>query len=391
MLSEARKAFTSCAAIAVSVLVAVAGRADTPLVPLPPQPTDTPWPAEQWPTGPIPAGVDVERLERSLAVVGARDSLLGETRAVVIVLHGRVVVERYMTGFGPDTPLISWSMAKSMTQALVGVAVRRGLVNIDRPMGNPHWAASDPRAAIPWRTWINMTDGQEYHELGVVDQTKNDAARMLFGVGRRDVAAFAASLPIVHAPGTYWNYNSAGINLVADALGRVFAPDGAPTERRSRVAAVLKDELFGPLGMRSAQAEFDATGTFVGSAFAYATARDYARFGLLYLRDGVWNGRRILPEGWVDFARTKTPANNCDIYGAGFWVTPSSGSGKPFRALTPNGPRDLFAAQGHEGQVIVMVPSKDWMLVRLGLFDDRVGFRALGDWIQTLVALFPDT
>jgi CubicO group peptidase (beta-lactamase class C family) len=156
------------------------------------------------------------------------------------------------------------------------------------------------------------------------------------------------------------------------------------------MSAVIRDELFGPLGMSSAQAEFDAAGTFVGSALAYATAPDYARFGLLYLRDGVWNGRRILPEGWVDFARTKTPADDCDVYGAGFWLTPASGSGKPMRALTPKGPRDLFAAQGHEGQIIVMVPSKDLVLVRLGHFDDRTGFRPLGDWAQDLVALFPD-
>jgi CubicO group peptidase (beta-lactamase class C family) len=281
-------------------------------------------------------------------------------------------------------------MAKSVTHALAGIAVRRGLLTIDRPMGNPRWSAADPRAAIPWRFWLNMIDGQDYHEIGVVDQTKNDAARMLFGIGRRDVAGFAASVPLVHPPGTYWNYNSAGINLIADALGRVFAPGAGPAERRARVAAVLREELFEPLGMSSAQPEFDAEGTLIGSALVYATARDWARFGLLYLRDGVWRGRRILPEGWVDFARSKTPAQNCDIYGAGFWVTPDVGSGKPGRALTPNGPRDLFAAQGHEGQLIVVVPSKDLILVRLGHLDDRIGWRPLGDWVERVVALFPD-
>src|SRR5262249_61427942 len=149
---------------------------------------------------------------------------LGETRAVVVIHHGRLVFERYMPGFGPDTPLISWSMAKSVTQALVGVAVRRGLVEIDRPMGNPRWAAGDPRAAIPWRYWLNMVDGQDYHEIGVVDQTKNDAARMLFGVGRRDIAAYGASFPLAHAPRTVWNYNSAGINPISHALSRLVAP-----------------------------------------------------------------------------------------------------------------------------------------------------------------------
>jgi CubicO group peptidase (beta-lactamase class C family) len=388
MLPDGRSVVTLVAALALVVLIGSAPvEAASPLVPLPPQPADVPWPEASWPMAPLPAGV-AERLEPLLAVTRAAQPKLGETRAVVIIHHGRLVAERYMPGFSADTRLISWSVAKSVTHALVGIAVRRGLVDIDKPMGNPRWAASDPRAAIPWRHWLNMVDGQEYREIGVVDQTRNDAARMLFGAGRRDVAAFSASLPLIHTPGTFWNYNSAGINLIADALGRLFAPGAAPAERRARMAAVLRDELFGPIGMRSAQPEFDAAGTFVGSALVYATARDWARFGLLYLRDGVWAGRRILPEGWVDFARTRTPAANSDIYGAGFWLTPEAGRGKPYMALTQHGPRDLFCAQGHEGQLIVIVPSKDLVVVRLGQLDDRIGWGALGEWVENVVALF---
>jgi len=392
MLSDARRAITSFAAFALLAAIALVARdlAASPLQPLPPQPSDIPWPEAQWPSAPLPAGVDEAAMEQALAVVAAAHPTLGETRAVVVIQRGRLVTERYMPGFGPDTALISWSMAKSVTHALVGIAVRRGLVNIDQPMGNPRWAPGDPRNAIPWRFWINMIDGQAYREIGVADQTKNDAARMLFGIGRRDVAAFGASLPLVHPPGTHWNYNSAGTNLVADALGRVLAPGAGPAERRARVAAVMREELFEPLGMASAQAEFDAAGTFVGSALMYATARDWARFGLLYLRDGVWDGRHILPEGWVDYARSKTPAADCDIYGAGWWITPPTGSGRPLGALAPNGPRDLFAAEGHEGQVVVVVPSKDLIVVRLGLFDDRIGWRPLGEWIERIVRLFPD-
>jgi CubicO group peptidase (beta-lactamase class C family) len=411
MLSDARRPIISLARRLGPVVVAVLGVgavgelppaptishqgsestvARRALVPLPPQPADVPWPDHDWPTGPLPASVHAAELEQELAVVNEPRPPLGETRAVLVVQHGRLVVERYMPGFGVDTPLISWSMAKSVTQALLGIAVRQGLANLDEAMGNPRWSADDPRASIPWRYWMNMVDGQEYREIGATRQTENDAARMLYGIGRRDIAGFAASLPLVHAPGTYWNYNSAGINLIADALGRVFAPGADASQRRERVARVLRDELFAPIGMRSAQAEFDAAGTLIGSALVYATARDWARFGTLYLRDGVWNGRRILPEGWVDFARSKTPAQNCDIYGAGFWITPAEGRGKPYRALTPNGPRDLFTAQGHEGQLVVVVPSKDLVVVRLGHFDDRVGFRPLGDWMERLVGLFPD-
>jgi CubicO group peptidase (beta-lactamase class C family) len=390
MLPEPRRAVVALACLAAAAVAHGNGAAAAPsLHPLPPQPADVPWPDAAWPTGPLPAGA-AARLEPLLAVTAAPEAKLGETRAIVIIHHGRLVAERYMPGFGPDTRLVSWSMAKSVTQALVGVAVRRRLVDIDQPMGNPRWPAGDRRAAIPWRQWINMVDGQDYHEIGVVDQTRNDAARMLFGTGRLDVAGFAASLPLAHAPGTHWNYNSAGVNLIADALGRVFAPDATPADRRARLSATLTDELFGPLGMTSAQPEFDAAGTFIGSALVYASARDWARFGLLYLRDGVWRGRRILPAGWVDFARTKTPAPDCDVYGAGFWVTPAVGRGRPYQALAPDGPRDLFLAQGHEGQVIVIVPSKDVVLVRLGLFDDRVGWGPLGEWVERIVALFPD-
>jgi CubicO group peptidase (beta-lactamase class C family) len=360
--------------IAACVLVAAPGSA-APLVSLPPQPDGVPWPTRQWPTGPLPAGVKPDEL---LGVVDHRHPQLGETRAVLIVQRGRVVVERYAQGYGPDTALISWSMAKSITQALLGVAVRDGKVDIDKPMGNPRWPAADPRAAIPWRQWINMVDGQNYHEIDATSPTSNDAARMLFGHGRLDVAGYGAGLPLVHPPGSHWNYNSAGINLISDALGRVYAPGAAPAERRTRILEVLNRELFSPLGMTSAQPEFDAAGTFIGSALVYATARDFARFGLLYLRDGVWEGRRLLPAGWVDFARTRGPAPNGERYGAGWWI---EAPGSP----TP----DVFSAQGHEGQLIVVSPARDLVLVRLGLFDDRVGWGPLAEWAHELVGLFP--
>jgi CubicO group peptidase (beta-lactamase class C family) len=401
MLPEARRAVTSLAIVLVGTTAfavplvaappAAAPRVVSSLQPLPAQAPDVPWPTKEWPTGPLPATVSAAALEPFLAVTAARQPRrLGETRAVVIIHHGRLVAERYMPGFTADTRLLSWSMAKSVTQALAGIAVRRGLVDIDKPMGDPRWAPGDPRAAIPWRWWLNMVDGQDYNEIGVVDQTRNDAARMLYGVGRRDVSGFGVGLPLIHTPGTYWNYNSAGVNLIAAALGRLFAPGvTSPVERRARIAAVLRDELFAPIGMTSAQPEFDATGNFVGSALVYATARDWARFGLLYLRDGVWDGKRILPEGWVDFARTKNPAANSDVYGAGFWLTPATGNGKPYTSVGAGSTaRDLFIAQGHEGQLVIIVPSKDLVVVRLGRLNDLVGWDALGEWVGGVVNLF---
>jgi CubicO group peptidase (beta-lactamase class C family) len=369
MLSQARRAVT----------IAMLG-----LVPLPPQPADTPWPTTAWPTGPLPAGVG-DKLEAALAVTTQKAPPLGETRAVVIIHHGKLVAEKYAPGYGPDMPLLSWSMAKSVTQALMGIAVKKGLIDIDKPMGNPRWAAGDRRNAIPWRQWINMVDGQSYREIGQANA--GDAGRMLYGEGRLDVAGFGAGLPLVHEPGSFWNYNSAGINLISDALSRAFAPNTSGKEKRAKMAAVLRDELFAPIGMTTAQPEFDAAGNFVGSAWVYATARDWAKFGLLYLRDGMWDGKRILPEGWVDFARSKTPAENSNVYGAGFWITPD-GPGKPYDAITPHGPKDLFLAEGHEGQVVVIVPSKDLVIVRLGHFNDAGGFHALGEWLERILPLF---
>jgi CubicO group peptidase (beta-lactamase class C family) len=361
------------------------------LTPLPAQLPEVAWPTKQWSTGPLPAGVSRSELEQLLAVVGKKDELLGETRAVVIVHGGRLVLERYAVGFGPDTPMISWSVAKSITQALVGIAVGKRLVDIDRPMGNPRWAADDPRAAITWRQWMNMVDGQQFREIGVSRVTENDSARMLFGEGRLDVAAFAAALPVAHPPGKRWNYNSGGVNLMAEALGRIFAPGvTAPAERRTRMAEVMSRELFVPLGMTSASPQFDATGTFLGSALFYATARDYARFGLLYLRGGVWEGRQLLPSGWVDLARTGTRAEGGGRYGAGWWIEPAPGADvrPPLRPLSASAGPDIFTAQGFHGQLILVVPSRDLVVVRLGHIDDRIGWPPLRQWSHRLIALF---
>jgi len=361
------------------------------LVALPAQPSGVPWPTRDWPTATLPVAANAAAVETALAATERASRELGETRAVVVVQGGRIVAERYMRGYSAATRLVSWSMAKSITHALVGIAVAKGLVDIDRPMGNPRWPAGDARAAVTWRHWLQMVDGQDYHEIGVRDPTRSDAARMLFGEGRLDVAAYAAHLPQIYAAGTHWNYNTAGIELVDDALGRVFAPPPASVaDRRARVAETLARELFAPLGMSSALPEFDAAGTFLGGSLVYATARDFARFGLLYLRDGVWDGRRILPAGWVDFARTRGPAANGATYGAGFWITPPAGDAARPHALVPDGPADLFTAQGHEGQLVVVVPSKDLVVVRLGHLDDSHGWPALGQWVQALVAAFPD-
>lgn len=382
--------------VVLSLLFALAGTAAAQAqmaAPLPPQPASLAWPTRAWARAQLPR--DVDRAAFDLAITEAmagRHPQMGETRAVLIVQGGRIVFERYGEGYGADTRMVSWSMAKSITQALVGAAVEEGRLSIDDPMGNTAWREDDRRAAITWRQWLQMVDGVAYREIGATGPASNDAARMLYGVGRRDTGRFAAGLPLIHDPGAHWNYSSAGYAAISAALTRVIVPDAADAaERRTRMRDWMQQRLFGPTGMNPV-VEFDPQGVFYGSSLIYATARDFARFGYLYLRGGVWDGVRVLPEGWVDFARLPGPADNTDTYGAGWWLTPLQGTGRPYRALiTDNNMADVFSAQGHEGQIIVVAPRKDLVLVRLGLFADAPDkWDGLGDWAMHVIAAFGD-
>jgi CubicO group peptidase (beta-lactamase class C family) len=364
--------------VSLWVLLCLMSSAHAALVPLPAQPEGVSWPQADWPIGPLPGQTDADGLRAAMKdAFERRIPVLGETRQVVVIQRGQLVYEQYAPGFGRDMRLISWSMAKSVTQALVGAAVLQGLINIDQPMGNPLWAPNDPRSRIPWRNWLQMTDGLRYFEIGAPPES-SDAAKKLFGSGRMNVARYCAGLPLIHPPGTVWNYDSCGFVLLADALTRAVAPHPAsPEARRDAMLKWMRASLFDVLGM-----EVQPDGT----------ARDFARLGLLYLRDGVWDGRRVLPEGWVNFARTPAPGVSQDIYGAGWWLNPQQGRGQPLPTLIETGrERDAFRAQGFLGQVIMDIPSKDLVIVRLGLTPDADrGWAAVGDWLGRVARAFPE-
>lgn len=274
------------------------------------------------------------------------------TRAVVVLQGGRIAAERYAAGIGPDTPLAGWSMSKGVLNALAGVLVREGRLALNAPVPIPEWQQpGDPRAAITLDHLLRMSSGLRFDEDQ--DSPRSDVMRMLFGSG--DIAGFVTSRHIAFAPGSRWEYSSAGSNVVSVAIRHVLRD-------RATYLTFPKRALFGPLGMSSAVMETDAAGTFIGSSYMYATARDWARFGMLYLRDGVWNGVRILPPGWVDYTRMPAPADGTKRYGAHFWleIPPE------YAGVNPRLPVPGLHAAGHEGQFVTIVPSRDLVIVRLG-------------------------
>lgn len=386
--------WSSCFSFCLSLIAIGAGLGAAPalaqdgLAPLPAQSPDTPWPTADWPMG---EPIDLSAILDPVFATEIGDGL-GETRAVIVVKHGEIIYERYRDGFTPQTRHVSWSAAKSLTTTLVGRAVQTGLItSIDDPMPAA-FAPGDPRGEISWRHWLQLLDGLDYSENGTGELTTMDTVQMMYGAGTFDQMAYVRKeFPISHEPGTRWNYSTATFHLVARAVqsllpGTCLDPTEDPTLCRAD-PKVMSDwvdmELFGPLGIDGV-VEYDAVGTMLGGSSAYMSARDYARFGLFILRDGVWDGQRLLPEGWVDFNRTAPASSDTNVYGAGFWPTPEV-SDDPERTNVP--PFDAFHASGREGQLVWMVPSRDMVIVRVGLMkDSRASWDSLFQWAQSVVA-----
>ncbi|MEQ3649282.1 serine hydrolase [Hyphomonas sp.] len=378
-----RKIFIS----GLAAIVTVGAAAAQSLVPLPPQPEGLAWPTQGWETGEIPG--EAAALVQPLidqAMAGKPEDKMGETRALVIVHQGKIVVEAYADGFGPDTKQVSWSMAKSVTSALAGRAVELGLItDLDAPMPTP-FDEGDPRAEISWRQWLTMTDGLDYTEIGATSMAENDVIQMMYGSGRMDVLEYIKDeLPPLHEPGTVWNYSTAAFHLIGHALQGLAASDSSSPAFSDWFRRQFSDQI----GM-NAVIEFDPAGTYLGGSLVWASARDFAKFGYLYLRDGVWEGERLLPEGWVDFSRSHPEAPKENVYGAGFWLTTDGAAPVPDYQRRDAPPWDSFAAEGHEGQTIFIVPSRDLVIVRLGLMSNEgENWPLLFRWNQAIASAFP--
>jgi CubicO group peptidase (beta-lactamase class C family) len=311
---------------------------------------------------------DDSDLENAVDALVGRPAEHGLTYALVVQQGGETLVERYGTQPGnlfhpdpvevtPDTPLVSWSVAKSIVHAAVGVLVAEGRVDLSEPAPIPEWQGTD-KEPITLLDLLEMRSGLRFAEE-YVDAERSDCIAMLFGAGSDDHAAYAAALPLEHPIGMVWNYSSGSTNIVCRVLGDIVG-GGEAASREQRMREFLDERLFGPVGMASADPRFDPAGTWVGSSYVHATATDFARFGELYLRDGAVGGERILPEGWVAHARTHV-ADEPDTgfgYGRHWW-------------LWPDLPGSL-AAHGYDGQYVVVVPELDAVIVHLGKTDAAV-------------------
>lgn len=268
----------------------------------------------------------------------------GHPFAFVVLHKGGIVAEHYDQGIGPDTKLLSWSMAKSFVNALVGMMVKDSLIDVHAPLPIPEWQ-DDDRKTITLHDLMQMQSGLEWNEdYGA----RSDVNVMLHC--EEDMGLYALQKPLEYKPGTHWYYSSGSTNIVVRYLRSLFSSDEA-------FLSYMRERLFAPLGIRNAIFEQDMSGTPVGSSYLYITAKDFARFGQMYLDDGCVDDERILPEGWVDY--TCTPASNSENrYGAFFWL---NRGGK-----YPDVPKDMYWCDGHDGQCIFIIPSCQLVVVILG-------------------------
>ena len=340
-------------------------------------PRDVAWPTTTWPRGTHARQSELE------AVVDQAfsDEELATTNAVVVIQGGRVLVERYggvqeffdrpLEPITASSQLLSWSMAKSMLHMIIGTLVDEGRLDPDALAPVPEWqGVDDPRRAIRLRDLLAMRDGLAFVEVYVIGETSH-VIEMLFGEGKADMAAFTAQLPLAHPPGTFFNYSSGTTNILSRIVADQVGYGDAYRE-------YLERRLFGPLGMTSAVATFDPTGVFVASSYVHATALDFAKFGLLYLRGGEWDGEQLISRSWVDTAQVPLSVDeeSGSFYSWQWWVT-----GDEY---------GTYWASGYEGQMICVVPALDALVLRFGkTSEDR--YPALAVWRERVVRVLDES
>lgn len=322
-----------------------------------PDPETTPWPMGDAGShhDPFPAEVDFDRFQTALDRVMAQEE--HNTRALLVVYRGRILGERYAEGFGPNTPQISWSQGKSIAAALMGAAIQAGHldVGLDDPAPVPEWQGEgDARREIRIRDLLNMSSGLDFQNWGIGEPgdwtNGNEHFRIYFD--GLDVYEHAIDQPMDLEPGERFRYRNSDPLTVARIVRR--AAEAAGEEWLTYPQRILFDRI----GARDFVLETDAWANFIITGYDFGSARDWARFGLLHLWDGVWQGERILPEGWVEFVRTPAPGDPGRSYGGLFWLNRGN--------QLPRAPADTYYAAGFMGQFTAVIPSLDLVIVRLG-------------------------
>tara|TARA_R110000787_G_scaffold77449_3_gene170149 strand:- start:713 stop:1843 length:1131 start_codon:yes stop_codon:yes gene_type:complete len=313
------------------------------------------------------------------------EETVGATQALVVMRDGKIVAERYGEGIGKDTKLLSRSIGKTITAALIGIMTSDGRLALDMPVPLEAWGQpGDPRGAITLRHLLHMTSGLE-HDEDTDPLYKSDTVRMLFTDGAQDMAAFAEAKPIARPPGSMFVYSTADTMILCDLMTDMLTDSDTPDVRRDAMMEFVRGRLIAPAHLESLTPEFDTRGTMIGGAMMHMTARDYARFGELLRNKGRVNGHQLLPARWVSFMTSPSPRN--PAYGGHLWLNRDG----PENPLFPGrASARIYAAVGHHGQYILVSPAQSLVVVRMGIStsEERVPLRAA---LARLIGLFPNS
>lgn len=295
------------------------------------------------------SNIDYALLQKTVAqAFDAKGEKSKRTRAVVVLYKDHLIYEQYADGFTKDSRLLGWSMTKSLTGTYFGILQYQGKIDIRKPAPIAAWQKDD-RKKITLHNLLQMNSGLEWEEQ--YDKIC-DATQMLFQA--RDMAAVQRDKPLIGQPNASWNYSSGTTNLLSGILRQQF-------KTHQDYLDFWYSSLLDKIGMHSALVETDMAGNFVGSSYGWATPRDWAKFGLLYLHKGLWNGERLFAEDWAKYVSTPTPTSE-GRYGAQFWLN----AGGKF----PDVPREMYYCSGFQGQMVAIFPNHDLVVVRMGLKED---------------------
>ena len=295
------------------------------------------------------ANIDYVKLDAAVAnAFDEKGQKNKRTRAVLVIYKDKIIAEKYASGIDKNSKILGWSMTKSITATMFGILQKQGKLDINKPAPISEWA-KDERAKITINDLLHMNSGLEWEE----DYTKIcDATKMLFQA--EDMSQSQLIKPAQFKPNTHWNYSSGTTNLLSGILRKQF-------KTHQEYLDFWYSALIDKIGMHSMLVETDMAGNYVGSSYSWATTRDWAKFGLLYLHKGNWNGEQLFDENWAKYVATPTNGSKGD-YGAHFWLNAGG--------RYPDAPRDLYSANGYQGQKVFVIPSQDLVIVRMGLTEE---------------------